>query len=825
MTDLIQAIRTVRTQPGFAAAAVLMLALGIGATTAIFSVVKAVLIDPLPYPGADRLLHIVHNIGGIDQPYFNDAIFLTYTESSQAFESVGAWSPEGTAVAITGSGEPEEARALSATRSLLVTLGVLPEIGRWFTPEEGRPGGANAAMLGAGYWQRKFGGDPDIAGRSLVIDGRPYHIVGVMPASFNFGGAFDILLPLRINAARPVPFFYLNGIARMKPEATLETAKADMSRIFELYFDKYKANPKRAVRWLPIPAPLKDTVVGDVGATLWVLMATIAIVLLMACANVATLLLVRAESRRHEFAIRAALGARWSRLARSLLIESMLLAALGGVLGLALAYGALRLLVALDPANVPRLGEITIDPSVIAFAAGVTVLSGVLFGLMPVATYFGRRLTAAIGVGGGPHRADFARWGSTRGLSITRERMRSQHALVAVQIAFALVLLVSFGLMIRTFQELRDVPPGFTEPSRLQTFKISMPPALIADLDRVLRVQRDLMDRIGALPGITSIAFTTRLPMDPDDRWSAALAHEDQPHDGRGAPPNRQVKVISPGSFATFGTPIVAGRDFTWTDLEEMRDVAIVSEGLAREMWGSAQAALGKRIRQFYAAPGPWREIVGVAGNVYDDGVHQEAPATVYWPARLPSPLFGGYQPRRVAMVIRTDRAGTAALLSELRDAVRSVHPDVPLAQAVPLEQYYDRSMSRTAFTLAMLAVAGTMALALGIGGVYGVIAYAVAQRRREIGIRMALGAQAGQIRALFLRRGLVVAAAGLVLGIGGAVVFTRLMASLLFGVEPFDPLTFAAAPILLAAIAVIATYVPSQRALAVDPVETMRTE
>jgi predicted permease len=812
MPDLRQALRSVRHQPGFAAAAIVMLALGIGATTATFSVVKAVLIDPLPYPNADRLVHIVHNIGGIDQPYFNDGIFLTYSESTEAFESVGAWSPESTAVTITGSGEPEEARALSANRGLLITLGVQPEIGRWFTAEEDTPGGPNTVMIGAGYWQRKFGGDPNVAGRSLVIDGRPHQIVGVMPAHFNFSGAFDILLPLRIDAARPVPFFYLNGIARMKPGATIESAKADMARIFELYFDKYKANPKRAVRWIPIPTPLKDTVVGDVGPTLWVVMATIAIVLLMACANVATLLLVRAESRRQEFAIRAALGARWTRMARSLLVESLLLAAIGGVLGLAIAYGGLRLLVAVDPANVPRLGEIRIDPAVVAFAVAIAFLSGLLFGLMPIAAFFGRRLTGAIGVG-------------TRGLSITRERQRSQHALVVVQIAFALVLLVSSGLMIRTFQQLRNVPPGFTAAAELQTFKISIPRTLIPDLDQVLRTQRDIMERISALPGVTSVAFTTRLPMDPDDRWSAALAHEDQPHDGRGAPPNRQVKVVSPGSFATFGTPIVAGRDFDWTDLEQVRDVAVVSEGLAREMWGSANAALGKRIRQFYAAPGPWREIVGVAGDVHDDGVHEAAPATVYWPARLPSPLFGGYQPRRIAMVIRTERAGTAALMTELRDAVRAVHSDLPVAQAGTLGQYYDRSMSRTAFTLAMLAIAGTMALLLGIGGVYGVIAYAVAQQRREIGIRMALGAQAGQILKLFLRRGMLVTAAGLVLGIGGAIAFTRVMTSLLFGVEPLDPITFAAAPIVLAVIAVVAAYVPSQRALAVDPVETMRAE
>ena len=812
MTDLRQAIRTLRTQPGFAAAAILMLALGIGATTAMFSVVNAVVISPLPYPDADRLVHIVHNIGGIEQPYFNDAIFLTYAETGEAFESVGAWTPEGQGVTVTGRGEPEEVRALTASPGFFATLGVRPSAGRWFSREDAAPGSPLTVMLGEDYWQRKFGSEPAVIGQTININARPHQVIGVMPASFTFGGAADLFLPLRINPPRPVPFFYLNGIARLKPGVTLAGANADVPRILENYFVKYKANPERTVKWAPMLTPLKQIVVGDVGATLWLLFATIGIVLVMACANVATLLLVRAESRGQEFAIRTALGAPWTRVARSVLVESLLLSTAGGVLGVAIAFGSVRLLTAAEPANLPRLTEIAVDPAVLLFAVAVSVLCGLAFALIPIAKLARQRSTAHVGLG-------------LRARHMTRERQRSQAALVAVQMALAMVLLVSAGLMIRSFQALRNVEPGFLQPQTLQTFTITIPASTVPDMERVLRMQRDLSNAIDALPGVDGVSFTTRLPMDPDDRWSAALALEDQPHDGRAAPPNRQVKVIPPGAFAVFGTPLLAGRDFTWTDLEGMRDVAIVSENLAREHWGSPQAALGKRIRQFYAAAGPWREIVGVAGNVFDDGVDQEAPATVYWPARLPSPLFAGYQPRRVSFVIRTDRAGTAALMTELRDAVRAIDPGLALARPRTQEDLYLRSMSRTSLTLALLGIAGTMALVLGMCGIYGVIAYAVAQRRREIGIRIALGAHDRQIRALFLRRGLAVAAAGLTIGLAASFAGARFIRSLLFGVEPLDPMTFAAAPLVLAAIAVVAAYIPSQRALAIDPIETIRIE
>jgi predicted permease len=507
--------------------------------------------------------------------------------------------------------------------------------------------------------------------------------------------------------------------------------------------------------------------------------------------------------------IRAALGARWTRIARQLLAESLTLAVLGGALGVGLAYGGLRVLVAIGPSNLPRLAEISLDPAVLGFALTLSLISGLLFGLMPILKYTRSRLVV----------------GSGRGANLTRESQRWQQTLVVAQMALAVVLLVSAGLMIRSFQALRHVDPGFTEPRRVQTFSISIPGPLVADPMRVTRMQHDVLNRIATIPGVASAAFTTRLPMDRT-RFSAALAAADKEDDGR-TPPNRHARLVSPRMFQTLGTPLVAGRDFTWTDLYDARDVAIISENLARELWGSPAAALGKRIREYYGGGVPWHEIVGVAGDVYDDGVHQPPPATVYWPARLHAQLFGsrGFQPRRVSVAIRTERAGTESLLDQVRDAVRAVNGDLPLAQVRTLDELYQQSMARTSFMLVMLAIAGAMALLLGVVGLYGVLAYAVSQRRHEIGIRLALGAQPRAIRGLFVRRGVVVVGFGVGIGIGVAAGCTRLMQSLLFAISPLDPVTFTAMPVVLAATGVLASYLSTHRAVAVDAIETLRAE
>ncbi len=487
----------------------------------------------------------------------------------------------GETATITGQGEPEQVRTLTASRGVLTTLGVDPEIGRWFSAADDAPGAPGTVMLGHGYWQRRFGGDPGVLERALSIDGRSHQIVGVMPADFRFGGEFEIVVPLGLDRAAPIPSFRLLGVARLNPGVTPAQADADVMSVLHVWFERSGVKPEVRLRWAPALHPLEQDVVGDVGATLWVLMGAIAVVLLLACANVANLLLVRAEARRHELAIRAALGASWQRLTGQLLLESLLLALAGGALGVGLAYLGVRALVAVGPSNLPRLHEIAVDPLVLGFALVVALLSGLLFGCIPILKHAKPRIVDAVG---------------GRGASLTREQQRAQQVLVAAQLALALVLLVSAGLMIRSFQALRGVDPGFTRPDHVQTFSITIPEALVAEPERVTRMQHDIVDDIAAVPGVTAVAFTTRLPMG-SDRSSSALTVEGRADDGR-TPPNRQIKIVSPGLFSTQGTPIVAGRDFTWTDLHDRRQVAIVSENLARELWGSPDDALGRRIRE-----------------------------------------------------------------------------------------------------------------------------------------------------------------------------------------------------------------------------------
>jgi predicted permease len=810
--DVRYALRSWRSRPVFAASAILTLALGIGGTTAVFSVVYGVLIRPLPYHDPDALVRIVHNIGGIVQPYFSDAIFAAYDEHSQAFEDVGVWSPDATAT-ITGQGDPEEVRMLWASRSLLTTLAVPPELGRWFTAAEDTRGAESALMVSHGYWQRRLGGEPDVLARSLVVDGRPHQIVGVMPEGFRFGGDFDILVPLRIDRARPGQAFRLVGVARTKPGVTPAQMNADVMRVLGIWFDNTNVRPAVRARWAPALQPLRQDVIGDVGDTLWVLMGAIAIVLVMACANVANLLLVRMNARQHESAVRAALGASSWRIARQCLAESLTLSLLGGLLGVAIAYGGVELLRTLAPGNLPRVSELSIDPTVLAFASGISLLSGLLFGLVPIVRHARPQLATTLGAGG-------------RSASSSPERQRSQQAIVAAQIAFALVLLVSAGLMIRSFLALQRVEHGFTAPERLQTFGVSIPVSVVREPEPMVRMQQQLIEKIEAIPGVASVAFATRLPMG-GDRTSSALTSEIRRYADDETPPNRHVKIVSPGLFRTQGTAIIAGRDFTWTDIYGGQSIAIVSNNLARQMFGTAQAAVGKRVREFYDKEAPWREIVGVAGDVHDDGADRDAPETIYWPARPVERRYGTpfYQARRISVVVRTERAGTAAFLDDLQRAVSSIHPALPLADVQTLDALYGRSIARTAFTLVMLAIAGTMAGLLGLTGIYGVVSYAVSQRRREIGIRLALGAQRREIRRLFVRRGVILVGVGLAVGLAAAAAVTRLLESLLFGVKPLDLVVFISMSIVLAIAALVASYLPARHAMTVDPVETMRSE
>jgi predicted permease len=564
-------------------------------------------------------------------------------------------------------------------------------------------------------------------------------------------------------------------------------------------------------RITPLIQPLKEELVGKVGDMLWVLMSTIGIVLLIACANVANLGLVRAESRHHELAIRTALGAGRGRLARGMLLESLVLGLVSGLCGLPLAWAGLRLLRLIGPSTLPRLNEIEIDPVVVIFALLISVLSALLLGIIPVLKYTGRRTVLALR-------------GSSRTASDSRERHRTRNTLVVVQVALALVLLVGSGLMIRTFLALRAVPPGFMDPDHVQLVRVTIPDAQVRDPEQVFRLQRAMRERIAAIPQVADVSFTGFVPL-ANERSRAVIAREDATSADLEAPPvMRWFRYVAPAFFRTIGTQVVAGRDFTWTELDDRRPVVVISENLARELWREPQAALGRRIRE--GAGSPWREIVGVVGDVHDGGLHEAAPAIVYWPALMQG--FNG-QPvsvrRSVTFAIRTARAGSDSLLTQIRDAVAAVNADVPLTRVRTLGNVYDASLATTSFTLVMLALAAAIALILGVVGIYGVIAYAVTQRRREIGIRVALGARHADVERMFVRQGVLLGVVGVACGVAGAALLTRLMASLLFGTNPLDPATYGLVAAGLVAVAALASYVPAHAATAVDPACTLRGE
>jgi predicted permease len=535
--------------------------------------------------------------------------------------------------------------------------------------------------------------------------------------------------------------------------------------------------------------------------------------MVIACANVANLLLVRTEGRQQELAVRAALGAGTRRLVRSLLVESALLGVLGGAIGLGLAYVGLRLVTTFGPPNLPRLSEVTVDVRSLVFSLVISVVSGLLFGAIPALRYGGPGTAAALHSVG-------------RTLTDSRERHHARNTLVVAQVALALVLLVSAGLMVRTFVALRAVEPGFTRPEQLQTFLISTQASLLAEPERVARTYDDITSRLREIPGVLAAGFASSVPMEGRaPNWDAVLAEGQTPPAGE-TPPFRLFKNASPGYFLAVGTRLLAGRDFAWPDLYDRRPVVILSEGLARELFGTPAGAIGKRVRTLIGSAG-WHEVIGVVQDVRENGVAETAPATVYWPTLGDDPYAAGRVrvTRTVTFAVRSDQAGSEALLARIRDAVWSVNGSLAIASPRTMQDLYARSMEQTSFALVMLAIASGMALLLGLVGIYGVIAYSVSQRTREIGIRLALGARQSELRRMFVRHGLRLTAAGVAVGLVAAAVLTRWLSSLLFGVSPVDWMTYGAVPIALAAAAVLASYIPARRAAAVNPVEALKAE
>ena len=823
LMDVRHALRMLRHNPVFTAVGLLTIAIGIGANAAVFSVVNSVLLRPLNYPHAQELVSL-HQIapGAAGLADFENGLLLspsmyfTYAEQNRAFQSLGVWILD--TANVTGLAEPEQVRQVVVSDGVLQTLEVAPAVGRWLSPADQVPRGPDRMMLSYGYWQRRFGGDPAVIGRTILIDSRPTEIVGVMPRRFRFADTdFDVILPFKFDRAKLIlAGFGYHGVARLKPGATIAQANADITRMLPIWMDSWSngpgTNPHVYETWriTPLLRPLKQEVIGNVSELLWIVMGTIGLVMFIACANVMNLFLVRVEARQQELAVRAALGAGWVRIVRGLLVESVILGLLGGVTGVALANAAVRLLLAIGPSNLPRLSEISVDARTLAFSFLLSLFSSLLFGLIPALKY------------AGPHTA-LALRSVGRTISVTRERRRAGNMLVVGQVAMAMVLLVSAGLMIRTFQALRTVDPGFTDAQHLQLLRISIPDSLVPQPEKVTRTQNDILDKLGSLPGVKSAAFASEMAMEGLDTDWDVIFIEGRNYPKDEIPPLYQYKHVSPGFLQTVGTRTIAGRELAWGEIYGLQPVVLVSENLAREMWGTPAAAVGKRLREFDSMP--WHEVIGVAQDVREHGLQEKAPKVVYWPS-LTGPLSFNRRLnalRTATFVIRSDRAGTESFLNEVRQAVWAVNSNLPVASARTMQEVYDKSIARTSFTLVMLGIAGGMALSLGLIGIYGVISYTISERKREIGIRLALGAQGRDVLGTILGQGAVTTLAGVVIGMGSALALTRLMNGLLFGVTAHDPLTFALVAVALIAVALLACYIPARRATKLDPMVALR--
>jgi len=809
--------RQLRRAPGFLAAAVITLALGIGANTAMFGVVYAVLLKPLPFEQPERLVSVWSTAPGIgwDQAVLAAAQYFTYREENRVFDDLAVWVER--PVTVTGKGEPDRVAALHVTDGFLPVLRTQPMLGRGFSRDDDRPGAQKCVVLTYGYWQQKFGGDPGVVGRSITVDGAPHQVVGVMRRDFRFlGTTAAMLVPLAFNrSAITIQDFSYRGIARLEDGMSVEQANADVGRMIGLVPGKFPPSPGLGPNWFadarmgPDVHPLSQDAAGDAGSVLWVLMGTIGMVLLIACANVANLFLVRAEGRQQELAVRAALGAGKGRIARALLAESVLLGLVGGGVGIGLAYAVLGVVRVLAPAALPRVEEIGMDVRVVLFAAGLSVVAGLLFGLAPVLKLGSPRL-GALGDGG-------------RSASDGRGRHLTRSVLVVAEIALALVLLVASGLMVRTFQSLRHVDPGFTHAEELLTLSLSIPRAAAKDGQEAIRRHEEIVRRIEQVPGVQAVGLTSSVPLDGNGMGNPMLVEQFPVGEGQ-AVRSRRMKWISPGYFETMGTPLVAGRHVTWSEMYGFGPVVLINERLAREYWPTAASAIGKRVRA--TRQSPWREIIGVVRDERQDGLAQEPPPQIYYPCLVKDFwIVGTTQGQRtLTYVIRSPRTGSPAFLQEVRQAVWSVSRDLPLARVRTQEQLMSESMSQTSFALVLLAIAAGVSLLLGVVGIYGVVSYIAAQRTREVGIRMALGAAPSDVARLFLRHGAGLALAGVAVGLAAAAALSRVMASLLFGVTGTDPATYAVAAAVLGGIAILAGYLPSRRAARREPVSALRS-
>jgi predicted permease len=810
--DVQFAVRTLRRSPLFAGIAIATLALGIGASTSIFSVVNAVLMRALPYRFGDRA-DMIWNGQRESSEHTAVAVaeFFDLRAQLRSYDAVAAITRQPSPLAGEG-GEPEQVMAYVVTPNVFDLLGTAPAIGRGFGGDDGTLGAPRVMLLSHSLWTRRFGGDPAVVGRTVTVAGFPRTIVGVMPADVRFPDAplgflrepADLWIPTTWESSRGDSRGnqILAVVARRRAGTTDAAARADVDAVAARWRAAYPARyaAEWSKNWRIDAVPIRDEMVGGVRAPLLVISIAVGLVLLIACVNVANLLLARGAARGRELAIRVAMGAGRGRLVRQLLTETVLLGAAGGALGTGLAWAGVRLLVRLDGGRLPRLDHTTVNSRVLMFALALSVLTGLLVGLVPALQQSSADLRGGLSEG-------------STGAGDGRGRHRLRVSLVVAQVAMALVVLVGAGLLARTFMALGRVKPGFA-PEHVLSMQLTLPRARYDSAEKVVRFYQQLVRSASALPGVVDASGGFPLPMSSDG-WSGSFNVDGEPS-GPGQPlPHAEYGVALPGYFRTMGIPMFAGRDFTSEDRYDAPQVAIVDEALAKQHWGSSQSAVGKRVSQ--AGPtGPWATVVGVVGHVHKAGPRSEGEPQLYLPHT---------QSRQsvLSIVVRTNGA-PELLAPAMRGLVRSLDPSLPLSKVEPLDALTSRSLAGERFDALMLGVFGIAALLLASVGLYGVMAFLVSQRTREIGIRLALGGEPRAIRRMILREGLLISAAGLAIGSIASLIAAKAVSRLLYGVASNDVTTYASITALLLIVGVAASYGPAGRATRVDPLSALRS-
>jgi putative ABC transport system permease protein len=824
--EIRHAARRLTHSPAFTIATVLTLALAIGANASIFAVVERVVLNPLPYPESDRLIELDHGAlllktaAGFGT---TPGLYFHYVERSRTLEGAALY--RATELTLTGDGEPERIRVARATPSLAAVLRVGPIVGHWFTEQEATPGAARAAVLSHSLWARRFGRDAHVIGRPLTLGGEPATIVGVMPASFAFPDRnVDIWIAEQVTRAAGFGLWGYSGIARLREGITLEDARTELSALIR---DLPAAFPNDALvagnvesKLIFSGRTLKDATVGNVARALWLLLAAVGVVLLVACANVANLFLVRSEARQREVAVRRALGAGRAAIARYFLAESVLLSLVGGAVGVALAAVAVRLLVSVGPATLPRLHEVRLDPASLSFTFGVSLIAAVAFGTMPL--WRAPRLAASLHDGG-------------RSNTASRSRHRARHLLMAGQIALALVLLVASGLMVRSFQQLRAIDTGFNATNAL-TFTIGLPGRTYPSRQAAVAAHHAILDRLSAVPGVSAASASTCLPL-AGACYGNTMLVQGRPSPPGTLPPLGAFRAVAAGFFDAMGMRIVRGRGITRDDIERSERVAVVDDLLAKRYFADRDP-IGERIASNRppARPGElptvdWLTIVGVVASTPVRTLVDPAPLGQVYMAMsiaggpdIPAASLVGPDVSAMSYVVRFGTP-TADLLVSVRHAIDAIDRNLAIAQVRTLQEILDRAAGQMAFTMVLLAIAATVALMLGVIGIYGVMSYIVSQRTAEIGVRMALGAEPGSVAAQIVQQGGLVALVGIAVGLAAALGGSQVIASLLYGVSPRDPAVFAATTMTLLVVALVACWLPARRAARLSPLEALRTD